>query len=260
MSIILNLIIQEEMLLITKLLEKNGIVMEISNKGNDLSKKIDSFLEEYYNEADDNDNTVQQIKNQLLSSASKKLDKEMEISLDQYIYDEYQNDYDCSFTSPTYLARLYIMENFDRNRVKEFVNEAKLNHIKSYIVHIPLHTFESFSSYNCIKSSAIASLVSQITNNLLFFLTITVLHSLLVSMIELLSFIKILIKQKKADWIRLGLGVFILSTVLLSIFGTNAEYARTAITALPFIFVAFAVYVEWFFNRIINTLSDKSKR
>ena len=231
-----------------------------SSAESSLSKKIDSFLEEYYNEADDNDNTVQQIKNQLLSSASKKLDKEMEISLDQYIYDEYQNDYDCSFTSPTYLARLYIMENFDRNRVKEFVNEAKLNHIKSYIVHIPLHTFESFSSYNCIKSSAIASLVSQITNNLLFFLTITVLHSLLVSMIELLSFIKILIKQKKADWIRLGLGVFILSTVLLSIFGTNAEYARTAITALPFIFVAFAVYVEWFFNRIINTLSDKSKR
>lgn len=225
-----------------------------------LSKNIDSFFKEYYNETNVNDNTLHQIKNELLSSTSNKLDKQIENSLNQYIYDEYQNEYDCSFTNSTYLARLYIMENFDRNRVKEFVNEAKSNYIKSYTMLIPSHTFESFSSYSCVKNSAIAHLVSQITNNLLFFLTITLLHSLLVSMIELLSFVIILIRKKKADWMRLGLGVFILSTILLSIFGTNAEFARTAITALPFMFVAFAVYIEWFSSRIINTLCCKLKR
>lgn len=151
------------------------------------------------------------------------------------------------------------MENFDRNRVKEFVNEAKQNHIKSYISHLPVHAFESFSNYNSVKSSAIAGLVSKLTNYLLFFLTIMILHGLLISIIELISFIKTLIKKKKADWLRLGLGVFILSTILLAIFGTNGEFARTAITALPFMFVAFAIYIEWFFDRITNTLSNKSR-
>ena len=158
-----------------------------SSAESSLLKRIDVFFEEYYNEADVNSSTVQQIKNQLLSSVGNRLDKQLENSLDQYIYDQYQNDYDCSFTNSTCLARLYIMENFDRNRVKEFVNEAKRNHIKSYIVRLPLNTFESFSSYNNKKNSAIAILVSQITNNVLFFLTITVLHSLIASMIELLS-------------------------------------------------------------------------
>ena len=190
------------------------------------------------------------------------LDPSIESELDSIIYNRMGNEYDYSDMDSNTLCRWFIMEHYDRNRVKEFVNESKTKHIRSYIVCIPLNTFESFSSsqYNCIKSSAIARGLSQITNNLLFFLTITVLHSLLISMIELLSFIIILIKKKKADWIRLGLGVFILSTVLLSIFGTNAEFARTAITAIPFMFVAFAAYIECLFNHVIHRLTDKSKR
>lgn len=226
-----------------------------------LTNEIDSFVNNLFNKSHNKESIKKRLKTELPELGKDIiLDPSIESELDNIIYNRNKNEYNCSYTSSTSLCRWFIMENYDRNRVKKFVNEAKLNHLKSYIIHIPLNTFESFSSYKCIKSSAIASLVSQITDNLLFFLNITVLHSLLVSLIELLSYIIILIKQKKADWIRLGLGVFILSTVLLSIFGTNGEFARTAITALPFMFVAFAVYVEWFFNRIINTLSDKSKR
>jgi len=97
-------------------------------------------------------------------------------------------------------------------------------------------------------------LLSIISNNSLFFVTLTVLHSFVISVIELLSFIVILIKKKKADWLKLGLGTFILATILLSITGTNGEFARTAITALPFTFVALATYANGLCSRIIDKL------
>lgn len=180
------------------------------------------------------------------------IDKELEATLNKYIFEEYENDYNCSFTTSTYLARLYIMENYDRNRVKQFVNESKSNHLKSYLLSIPFNVFYSYSSDKNIKSSTMAKLFSIVTDNSLFFLTFTVFHSLIISVVELLSFVVILIKKKKVEWLRLGLGVYILSTILLSIFGTNGEFARIAITALPFMFVAIAIYINCFCSKIHN--------
>lgn len=214
-----------------------------------LEAKANEFFEELYNDADLNNDNIQQMKNHLLTSANK-LDVQLEQSLERYIYEEYQNDYNCSFTSPEYLARLYIMENFDRSRVKEFVNEAKHNNLKSYLGSMLCRISESYSSYNSVEDTHIANPISWITDNAVSFLSLNIFHSLLIAFAEFISYITILIKKKKSVWIRLGLGIYILLTVLLSLFGTNAEFARTAITCVPFMFVALSMYAECFVNLV----------
>ena len=59
-------------------------------------------------------------------------------------------------------------------------------------------------------------------------------------------FRSVLIRKKTILWLRIGLGSLILSTIYLSLHGTNFEYARTAITALPFVFAAFSLYLDKF--------------
>lgn len=217
-----------------------------------LEKNLNSLLSEFYKNSDEHE--ITKIKEQMLSAYDGKLDKELESDLNNYIYEIYKNDFDCSFTNPTYLARIYILENYDRDRVVQFVNQSKMSNLKNYLVKIPFNILGSYSSANTVKSSSLPALLSNISNNSLFFVTLTVLHSFVISVIELLSFIVILIKKKKADWLKLGLGTFILATILLSIIGTNGEFARTAITALPFTFVALATYANGLCSRIIDKL------
>ena len=221
-----------------------------SSSESELKERINIFISGFYKEPDTPE--IQKIKEQLLDMCDNKMDKNIEDFLDKYIDELYNNRYDCNYTDSTYLARLYIMENYDRGRVQQFVNESKRTHLNSYLFRIPLNLLDSYSSIKKVYASRITRFLSDVVNSSLFFLTFTIIHSLLIAFVELLSFIVILLKKKRIEWLRLGLGVYVLFTVLLSIFGTNGEFARSAITALPFVFVAIAIYLDWFCVRIIK--------
>lgn len=224
--------------------------------GSTLEKKLNKFIDSYYSNPDDPE--ILELKEYMLTLCDNRLSEEIEANLEELIYEEYQNHYKCSFANSIYLARLYIMENYDRSRVEQFVDESKSNHLKQNLIRIPLNVLDSYSCYLTTKSSPRSlSILSALFNNSLFFINITVVHSLIVSVVELLAFVVIRIKKKKTEWIRLGLGALILSTILLSIFGTNGDFARTAITCLPCMFAAVALHIDWFSARIIQRRADR---
>lgn len=225
----------------------------LSSPANSLvEKKTDEFVDGFYENSDVSEKDIQQIKNQILSLHDNTLNEALEKRLDEYLFEEYNNKYNCNFTEDNYLARVYIMENFDRSRIVEFVNEAKRNNLIRYIIKIPNHFFDQYITYSSMKLSGLPLWIARIADNMLFFLEFTLLHTLVISLIEIVSFFVSLIKKKKTEWIRLGLGVYMFATICLSVFGTNADFARTAITAVPFMFVAIAIYIENIHNYLIK--------
>ena len=73
-------------------------------------------------------------------------------------------------------------------------------------------------------------------------ISMAVLHGVVIGLLEMLAFLIVLIKRKYAHWIHLGLSVFVLGTTFLSMFGTNGEFGRTAITMYPMLIVSIAVW------------------
>lgn len=217
-----------------------------------LNDSVNEFTDAFYKDTAVSEEDIQQIKEQLLSLIDDTMDETIEKRLEEYIFEEYHHDYDCSFTSREYLARLYIMENFDRDRIAEFVQEAKADNFLAYIIRVPLKLFNSYASYNTLNKTTLSSLITQTVDYTLFFLKFTMLHSVIIALIEVIAFLVTLIKKKKTEWIRLGLGVYLFATIFLSIFGTNTDFARTAITAVPFMFVAIAIYIENIHNYLIK--------
>lgn len=210
-----------------------------------VTKNLNDFLAEFYENSDVRDVDMQKLKDQMLSMVDNMLDPSIEEALDGYIFEEYQNDFDSSFTTPFYLARLYIMENYDRDRVVKFVDESNRCNVTSKILQFVYRSCESFSALCTYRSSLLPDIIKVTSDSGVFFLDISLLQSLFVAFIELIVFFSLLLHKKKADWIRLGLGTYIGATVLLSLLGTNAEFARTAQTSLPFMFVAIGLYVDW---------------
>ncbi len=206
-----------------------------------LGQQVYIVLENHYYE-DSSDAEIKGLVETIFSSSEEKLD-----------------NYSWGTENPTYMARLCIMEGFDRDRVKAFVDEAIEKNLKSYLIDVPGHFFDGYFSYNKVKETRIAELISGTMSCSFFFLSITVLHSFIISITELISYGVIFRKKKRSDWIRLGLGIYILATVLLSVFGTNSEFARAAITSLPFMFVAFSIYADWFFKQIAKHLPKQTE-
>jgi len=222
-----------------------------------IEKKYDEFVADFYKDSDVSEKDILELKNKMLSLVDNTLDQELENRLDEYISAEYQNDFNSSYTNPVYLARIYIMESYDRDRVVQFVSEAKNKNFVSYFLKKPLNLNDIFSSYNDRNSSTIAYIIVNFVDKLLHVFRFSLLHSLIVSAVELISYLVILIKKKRSDWIRLGLGTYILVTIFLSIFGTSSEFARTAITSLPFMFVSFAVWANLISEYAVNKIEQK---
>ena len=176
-----------------------------------------------------------------------------ENELEQYIFELYENtEYNIESFPTTYLARLYIMNNYDIGRISDFVRESKQNNTRLYTKEIISHVYGKFESYNCLKGNITLIKINKFFYQTIFSFYLTLLQSIFISIVEFLSFAFILLKQRKIEWMRLGLSIFIISTVLLSVFGTNSEFPRTSITALPFMFVALAIWSADIVCRIRN--------
>lgn len=219
---------------------------------NTINKKLEGFLNDFYSDTDVSDAEKQQLAELLLSKAGATLDNAIESALDEYVFEEYHNDYDTSSFPGLYLARLYIMETYDRDRVVDFVNEAKRNNFLSYLILPCLNLVDEYTSYSSAKTSSFAQLFISFAGNLVFFFRITLLHSFLIGLWELFTFVMILIRKKKVTWVRCGLGVYLLATVAYSLFGTCGEFARTALTAIPFMFIAIGLYIHHFSDHVLQ--------
>lgn len=81
--------------------------------------------------------------------------------------------------------------------------------------------------------------------------TIRFIHVYIISILEFVIVIFGLIKRKDV-WIHLGIGSFLMSICITSIWGTCGEFGRTAICVLPYVYFAVAIYVEFLYGKIVN--------
>lgn len=220
------------------------------------------FQNDYYK--DSSDEEIRQISDKIVHSKysfeeddeKETLDPEIEKMVRDMIVERTHLDFDMSILSKEIAARWYVIHNFSPDRVKAFVKESKRNHYGAYLARMIPNMFEEYSTtrYKQMKDSKIAQTMSGALDETFSMIHLNIFHTLIVSLIELLVFVVLLIKKKELDWIRLGLGAFILSSIVLSLFGTNLEYARTAITALPFAFAAVALYLDHLTGRFSKTV------
>ena len=178
------------------------------------------------------------------------LDPKYESFLEEELDVLFDKRYDCEKFEPFFLARQYIMSNYDRNRIVDFVNESKIKNIKPYIFNLISNTFENYSSYTLPMEGFKYTTGNKLIKFSIFTINLSVLQTIFIALIEFAVFFWLLIKKKRTDWIRLGLAVFIIAGIILSLIGTNAEYARTAITSLPFIFVSLSLLCNNLINKI----------
>lgn len=183
------------------------------------------------------------------------LEKVYEEEMNAYFSKLYEHDYTCDDVGSLYMARCYIMNNFSRERIDSFVSECKKNNIKNYVLEIYKNVHDEFISYKLPSENDIASLIDYFFTLVVFFLNITLFQGMIIGALEFAIFVFILIRKKFVDWIHLGLAGFILSTGFLAILGTNAEFARTSITMIPFMFISVALWVKMLFSKFV----DKNK-
>ncbi len=179
-----------------------------------------------------------------------------EQEMNTYFSNLYQSDYTCNDASSVYMARCYIMNNFSRERIDTFVSECLKNYFKSHILSFIKNTNEEFKAYQTPSGNSIASLLNSLLDSTVFFLHITLLHGMIIGFFELVIFVIILIRKKFADWVHLGLAGFILSTGLLALIGTNAEFARTSITMIPFMFISVGLWINLLYTKFICKNKD----
>lgn len=221
-----------------------------SSASSALETELDGFLASFYQQSDISDGDMQQLKGQMLSMVDNTLDPSLEEALDGYVGETYGNHYDASFTTRQHLGRCYIMENYDRDRIVAFVDESMAGKTVPRTIDTVLNSFDEFVPYNTHKDTLYGNVIYGSAD--VNFLKLSLLHSLLITGLELLIFLAQALRKKKADWVRLGLGTYIGATVLLSLLGTNGEFARTAITALPFMFVAIGLYLDRFTDLLLR--------
>lgn len=143
-----------------------------------------------------------------------------------------------------WLSTMEILEKYGNKRVQELVKISKKESKKEYIQYlINLISTESKKQFNAYQKSCVSEL-SNVRGNFIksftFFRFSTVY---LIMIMEAIMSIYKWIKNKKPDWIHLGLFGFIMAMLFTSFTGTNAEFMRTAICVLPFSYLALGIII-----------------
>ncbi len=194
-----------------------------------------SLEQGYYQSADDEElKTVADI---IINNTNEELNKQYCEKLDIYYKELYGGAYVSGNFPVLYRARCYIMDNYDRDRVKEFVAQSRKAHKKDlFDFYIDSAAHYGFSSYKYVPENKFIKrmmrdfdTVDPINENLI--------QCFYIAIAELILLVIFIIRKRKINWLHLGFCGFILVTFMLSITGTNGEFARTAITALPFMYI-----------------------
>lgn len=179
------------------------------------------------------------------------LEEKYETVLDKLFKRLYGPENQVHYHEKLYRARCYIMESYDRARIERFVDEAMSANFTAYLKSTPEKYMGVFSAnYQGGKNGTLASLVRTIPVLLLPLPRLGMLQALLISVAELAVYFVLLLRKKQSQWLHLGFGALILATCLLALFGTNGEFARTAITVYPMLFGVFAIWIDRAMARI----------
>lgn len=212
-------------------------------------------------------NAITQIADEITSSklpdlaeeGDKIMAPELEAELHSIVDTTTAVEYDLNSVDNFSLGRFYIMDKFSREDVKDFVDVSMKNHRLLNIQRMISNSVDVYSTdrYIHIGYDRNTEVLYTFLNDFFSVVNFTVLHTLSVSIAEIYIFFNNLRKKKVTDWIRLGLGGFMLSTVMLSLIGTNDEYSRTAITALPVMFIALSIYLNQAVQYIRKAVNPK---
>lgn len=136
-----------------------------------------------------------------------------------------------------------IQNKYDILEIKKFSDDCKKKNMSNYIKHIvdlcEDHAQIDFEGY----SIRIDDTNMQMTIRKLFTF-IAFIHVYIIIVVEFVWLIYRWIEDKKVPWIHCGLFAFPFVIVFSSFIGTCAEYMRTAICVLPFIYVTIAIGVN----------------
>ncbi len=238
---------------------------EIKNTVNDIlngkaldyyDKSIETLIYDIYGE-DLSSEQKQQIKESITAYISEDdlIEQKYIDNLNLFFSELYGGEQDAIAYDRVYCARCYIMNNFDRDRINDFISEAKAANMKDYLFSLRHGTFTYFSSpYERTSGGVISLLLRAFIKRIIPSINIYLLQGLLVGFVEIVIYAIILIKKKYSSWMHLGFAIMILVTGMLSVLGTNAEFARTAITMFPMLFVVFGIWA----NRIIDVIGKRT--
>ncbi len=125
--------------------------------------------------------------------------------------------------------------------IKMCKNASKKQYIEYLVNTIKHESSENFGAYNtlCISNS------KNIQYNFIksfSFLNFFIVYIILI--IEGILSIYRWIKNKKPNWINLGLFGFLLAILVTSFIGTNAEFMRTSICVVPFSYLAIGTLIN----------------
>ncbi len=138
-----------------------------------------------------------------------------------------------------------------------------LKEIKDITQYCILHSIPQYSKYfgDLIKENSYVLFnhyaVSQIINPEIewvgstitkLFVFITFAHCYICIIIQLILSIYKWIKSKQVPWINLGLFAFPLVIIISTFIGTNGEFMRTAICAVPFTYISIAMLADKLFD------------
>lgn len=153
--------------------------------------------------------------------------------------------------TPVSIVTLSAYKKFEKMRISELIKETVFKDLKDYIVHITktflTHYNDEFIAIMTVDTSSFSSLLSFAIANL-FLPSFSFGNGLVMAFLMCSIWLAELIKRKEFDWICFGCFGFILSQYVLSLFGTFAEFSRTAIAVVPFVILSFFILVNKLFS------------
>lgn len=138
-----------------------------------------------------------------------------------------------------------LMSKYGNVKIKSITSECKKNMRNEYIKYVT-DTVKSLCSTSYDAYSAKLPNANSLLLNILISIFKIINFSVVYLMIVIEFFITLYkwIKNRQIPWIDLGLFGFSFVIVVSSIIGTNAEFARTSVAVIPFIYISLAKIIE----------------
>lgn len=142
-----------------------------------------------------------------------------------------------------------ILKKYGNERIIKLTKESKKNSFKDYIKYltrvIKEQTIEKFRSYNQLLVPEMNNKLENVIYKVFeeFFIIKFSTIFIIVVIEGIIGFYK-WIKEGKPSWIHLGLFGFIFVILVTAFIGTNAEFMRTSICSLPFVYISIALLIS----------------
>ena len=154
-----------------------------------------------------------------------------------------------------------VLEHYGNKEGKKLAEAAMFSDVRRYVVDTisiaVTDSAQTFPGYNMYKadnecSQTLLKLANMIEN---IFSIFKVAHVYALGAAEFLLLLYELIKNKKIDWMHLGLWGFMTGITISSYIATCAVYPRTMICVLPFMYISLAEILNLLFKNDTSTTS-----